>query len=144
MQVNAFLLGSAKRGKVYPLDRCELFRHFRSLIIYGDRVETLKPILEIIRKNMLLLFSVFNFKENMSTLSITFTNINGNKYLHHSFLATFSCCLSFFNERTIHEEHKIWRSNEHNDESGRNLLRRHYCSSKGICQYKKQAAKQTR
>lgn len=72
MQKYAFLLGSAKRGKVYPPDRSELFHHFRSLIIYGDRVETLKPILEIIRKNMLLLFSVYNFKENTTSLSTIF------------------------------------------------------------------------
>lgn len=57
-----------------PAGPCGFFRHFRSLIIYGDRVETLKPILEIIRKAMLLLFSVYNSNEKISALSTTFTD----------------------------------------------------------------------
>lgn len=63
-------LGSAKRRKIFHWPR-ETFLTFRSQIIYGDLVETLKPILEIIRKNMLLLLSIYNFIENVTSLSIT-------------------------------------------------------------------------
>lgn len=51
-----------RKGGTADRSRACAFLLFRSQIIYGDLVETLKPILEIIRKYMLLLFSVFNSK----------------------------------------------------------------------------------